>query len=338
MGLKIAMVSTWNVRCGIATYSQDLVSALAQEDAEIFVVRLPRFGTKSPELMVDLANRIPYDDIDLVHIQHEYGLYQGIEPAFFTAVRMHGKPVVTTMHAVGNWETDMLVSSVSNKVVVHNQYCQKRFPFPNTIIIPHGVTPSEPTERELAKSLMKIDKRVKIVGYLGYISAYKGLETLIQAMVKVPDAGLMICGGWFTDAEPEYITRLQDWSNRLLGKRVMWTGFIPEDKLADAYGAMDILVYPSRFATESGALLHGIAYGKAIIASNLPSFKEKAGERGALMIFRDVDDLADKIKILLENDQAREVLENSAQEYAQRNRWSEIAKQHIKLYEEILKR
>lgn len=335
MGLKIAMVTPWEVRCGIYTYAKDLVFALAEEDVETFVVRLPRFGQKTREIIVDVADRIPYDKVDLVHVQHEYGLYQGYDPVMFTALRTHCKPIVTTMHSVGNWEIDILISGVSNKIILHNEYCAKRFPFPNTGIIPHGVTPTEPTERAQAKKMMHIAPEVPTVGYLGFISNYKGLESLITAMTKVPKTALIICGGWHTDIPNEYIERLQKWSHELLGKRVMWTGFIPEDKLADAYGAMDILVYPSRFATESGALLHGIAHSKAIIASNIEPFKEKEQE-GALMTFKDTDDLAEKINNLLGDDMLRSMYEKNARDYAEKNSWTEVAKKHVSLYNSLL--
>lgn len=334
MGIKVAMVTPWEVRCGIYTYSKDLVSALAEEDVETFVVRLPRFGHKSREILIDVADRIPYDKVDLVHVQHEYGLYQGFDPVFFTALRTHGKPIVTTMHAVGNWEIDVLASGVSNKVIVHNKYCAKRFPFPNAVIIPHGVTPAEPTERAQAKKTFHIDPEVPVVGYLGFISNYKGLETLISAMTEVPKTALVICGGWHTDVPNDYIERLQRWSKELLGNRIIWTGFIPEDKLADAYGAMDVLVYPSRFATESGALLHGIAYGKAIIASNIEPFKEKEKE-GALFTFKGTDDLASKIALLLKDSAVREDLEKNARDYAKKNSWTEVAKKHVELYSQL---
>lgn len=339
--VKIALVTSWGVKCGIATYSADLARALAEEGVEVYVVRMPRFGRKSAEIMLDIADRIPYKDVDLIHVQHEYGIWQGFDPAFFTAVRMHGKPIVTTMHAVGNWELDILISGVSNRVIVHNEFCASRFQFPNVQIIPHGVTPAEVTAPELAKPMMHIDKNVPIVGYLGFISNYKGLENLITAMTKVHKVGLMICGGWHVDTPNEYISRLQEWSKKLLEKRVLWMGYIPDDKLADAYGAMDILVYPSRFATESGALLHGIAYGKAIIASNVEPFKEKERE-GAVMTFTDSDDLAAKIEYLLTDTSEgasrarREKLEQGAKEYAQRCSWPVVAKQHVRLYEEVL--
>lgn len=333
--MKIAMVTPWNVRCGIFTYAKDLAVALAQQDIESFIVRLPRFGNKSPEIMLNIVEQIPFDAVDLVHVQHEYGLYQGLEAPFFTALRTHGKPIVTTMHAVGNWDADTLIAKVSNKVIVHNKYCASRMQFPNVGIIPHGVISAEPTERQDAKSAMKIDRNAPVVGYLGFISNYKGIETLIEAMTKVPKAGLVICGGWFVEKEVEYIERLQNWSKELLLNRVVWKGYIPEEKLADAYGAMDVLVYPSRFATESGALAHAIAHGKAIIASNIEPFKEKK-EEGALMTFDNSDDLAEKIKFLLSDSDARHALEEGAIEYAQRNSWASVAKRHIDLYRELL--
>lgn len=336
MGIKIGLVTTWACRCGIATYSQDLANALAQEDAEIFVVRLPRFGFKSAEIIKDIAERVPFKDVDIVHVQHEYGLYQGFEAPFFTQLRMGGKPIVTTMHSVGSWEFDVLISGISNKVIVHNEFCKSRFPFPNTVIIPHGCTPTEPTPREQAKQAMSIEKTAPVIGYLGFISNYKGLENLIMAMVKVPNVGLMICGGWHTGLESDYIHRLQEWSKKLLGVRVKWAGYVPDDRLPDAYGAMDILVYPSRFATESGALLHGLAYGKAIIASNIEPFKEKEKE-GALTTFKDSDDLTEKINILLKDAKLRQDLEAGARKFAQKCSWTLIAKQHMALYEQILR-
>lgn len=337
MGIKIALITPWKVRCGIATYSQDLAFALAQEDCEIFVVRLPRFGHKSVDIMIDVAERVPYNDIDLISCQHEYGLYQGFEAPFFTQLRMGGKPIVTTMHAVGNWETDVLISGVSNKVIVHNEFCKNRFNLPNAVIIPHGTTPTLATEREKAKQAMGVEKTAPLVGYLGFISNYKGLETLIQAMVKVPKAGLMICGGWHVESGDQtgYADRLQEWSKKLLPNRVKWTGYMPDDRLADAYGAMDVLVYPSRWATESGSLLHGIAYGRAVIASNVAPFKEKE-QMGILQTFENVDDLAQKIQFLLDNPSERLKLSEAATKYAEKTSWINIAKLHVELYKSIL--
>jgi glycosyltransferase involved in cell wall biosynthesis len=287
--------------------------------------------------MLDVAERVPYNDVDLIHVQHEYGLFQGLEAPFFTQLRMGGKPIVSTCHAVGNYELDVLISGVSNKVIVHNEFCKNRFGLPNAVIIPHGTTPTLATEREKAKQAMGIEKTAPVVGYLGYISNYKGLETLIQAMVKVPKAGLMICGGWHVEGGDEtgYIDRLREWSKKLLEKRVKWIGYVPDDRLADAYGAMDVLCYPSRFSTESGSLLHGIAYGRAVIASNVAPFKEKE-QMGILQTFENVDDLAQKIQFLLDNPNERLKLSEAASKYAEKTSWPKVAKAHVELYKKLL--
>ena len=93
MGLKIAMITPWNVRCGIFTYTKNLSTALGETGAEILIVRLPRFGSKIPEILQMVVDRIPVDKIDLIHIQHEYGLYQGLEGGFYGSLKKLGKPL-----------------------------------------------------------------------------------------------------------------------------------------------------------------------------------------------------------------------------------------------------
>lgn len=332
--MKIALVTSWKVRCGIATYSENLANALAKQDVEVYVMRLPRFGLKTAEIVQNVALRVP-KDAELIHVQHEYGLFQGFDAPFYTQLKACGKPIITTMHAVGLWEIDGLVSSMSARVIVHNKFCQKRFSYPS-LIIPHGATPTEPMPTVEAKKSWGIDPRAPLVGYLGFISNYKGLETIIEAMMKVKGAGLLMAGGWFTEQDTEYMNKLKEWTLQILPARCQWIGFVPDDKLVNAYGAMDILIYPSRYSTESGALVTALSYGKAVIASRLPPFIEKEKE-GALVTFKDVNDLRRKIKYLLNNSEARAKLEEGARRYAKAVEWSEIAKKHISLYEDVLK-
>lgn len=114
----------------------------------------------------------------------------------------------------------------------------------------------------------------------------------------------------------------------------MWTGYVHDEDMPSAYGSMDIVVYPSVFATESGALLTALGYGKAVIASNIPPFKEKEKDR-ALLTFNDLEDLRWKIRLLLNDEDARSKLESGARAYAEANSWSKVAEQHIELYREI---
>ena len=336
--MKVAMISTWKVRCGIASYTENLANALGQQDVEVFIVRLPRFGFKNPQIIQNVAEHVPFQEVDLVHVQHEYGLYQGFELALYNVLKAANKPIVTTMHAVGNWDIDNIIKKFSNHIIVHNKFCFKRFNYPlmfkNTSIIPHGASPTVATPNKEAKEALSLKPNWKVVGYLGFVSSYKGLETLIETMIKVKNAGLLIGGGWHKGDQTDYINRLKEVTLKVLPNRCQWLGFVEDSKLATVYGAMDILVYPSLYATESGALITALSYGKAVIANALPPFKEKEKE-GALITFRSITDLQHKIKKLLADDHLRLKLEEGAKAYAEKTSWINVASKHVELYSSL---
>ena len=332
--ISVALITPWKKKCGIATYSEALSGALAEKGVDVYIVRLPRFGRKTPQILQKVVNQIPVSDVDLIHIQHEYGLYSNLEGGFYGGLKRLGKPIVSTMHAVGNRTIDRVVADVSDKVIVHNQFCKKRFSF-NSDIIPHGCKPSKTVPREEAMKRLGIDARVPLVGYCGFISAMKGLETLIEAVSKIPESALLIGGGYQAGPGTQYMASLNQMTQKLLPHRCKWLGFVPDDELATAYGAMSILVYPSSYSTESGALLMGLSHGKATIASRIGPFRSKEKEE-ALITFRGVKDLTRKIKRLLKDDELREKLEEGARRYAFENRWEVIAEKHIELYDGLI--
>jgi glycosyltransferase involved in cell wall biosynthesis len=336
--MKIGMVTPWKVRCGIFTYTKKLVDALVELGHEVYVIRLPRFGVKTPGILQNVVDSILVDEIDLIHIQHEYGLYVNLDGMFYPAIKRLGKPVVTTCHSAGMWEVDRVISEHSDRVIVHNEFCFRRFGHPeNAGIIPHGceVRMDPPPPRDECKKSLGLQAEAPIVGYLGFISPYKGLEILIKAMGKVKKAGLLIGGGWHTEGDTKYIYGLKELTLESLPSRCRWLGFVSDSDLERVYGAMDVFVYPSRFATESGALLTALSYGKAALASNISPFREKK-KVGALDIFKSEKSLTRKIKRLLRDKEARRELEDGAINYCKSVSWKKIAERHLRLYEEML--
>jgi len=332
------MITPWNVKCGISTYSRSLVNAIANHGHEVYIIKLPRFGHLNQATLQNVVDSIPTDKIDLTHVQHEYGLYRSLEKSFYSSLKSLGKPKFTTMHAIRIWAIDHVVSTASDKVIVHNEFCQGRFAG-ESIIIPHGASPLKtppPPIVECKKSL-GISPKVPVVGYLGFISTYKGLETLINAMVKVPKAGLLIGGSWHTEEETVYIFGLKELTLKLLSKRCHWLGYISDEDMGRVYASMDCLVYPSRYATESGALITALGNGKAVIANALKPFIEKE-KAGALITFKQdsVDDLARKIRKLLRDKKLQRRLEEGAKKYCEKTAWPTIAKQHIELYQDLV--
>ncbi|GAH01834.1 unnamed protein product, partial [marine sediment metagenome] len=171
--MRIAMITPHGVKCGIFSYSRDLSEALAEKGVEVYIIRLPRFGRKTPRILQQVVDQIPVQDVDLIHVQHEYGLYTNLEGSFYGGLKRLGMKIVSTMHAVGNLPVDRFVANTSDKVIVHNKFCKRRFRF-DSEIIPHGCKPSETMPKKEAMKFLGIDERVPLVGYCGFISVYKG--------------------------------------------------------------------------------------------------------------------------------------------------------------------
>ena len=128
---------------------------------------------------------------------------------------------------------------------------------------------------------------------------------------------------------------LKERSLRELKGRCMWLGYIPEQDLKYAYGIMDLLIYPSRFATESGALLTALGYGRVVLTSDLPPFREKE-QLGALKTYSDFNTLKSGIDALLKDEDMRNTPKANALKYCTENSWSNVAKKHIDLYNDLV--
>jgi len=219
---------------------------LAKQGTEVYIIVVPRFGKKTTSTILNIARKIP-KDLDVLHIQHEYGIWQKLDETLYAELRLLGMPIVTTLHSVGSWEEDINIRSKSDQVIVHNKFCALKFNHPCEII-PHGAKiVSDMPESDVAKRAIGIPPNVPIIGYLGFISAYKGLEFLIEAVKDLPYF-LLIGGGYFTTGpDTLYIQKKKEETAQKLGKRCRWIGYVADHDLAKIYAAMDVVVYPSRF-------------------------------------------------------------------------------------------
>jgi glycosyltransferase involved in cell wall biosynthesis len=111
--------------------------------------------------------------------------------------------------------------------------------------------------------------------------------------------------------------------------------FVSVEELANFYQAADVVVYPYTEVTTSGALMTGIAYGKAIVASALPAFQELLRhEQNALLVpCKDVEALADSLVRLAGDAELRERLARQLQQdQAAAPSWADIAQHTFKCY------
>ena len=332
--LSVAIVSPWMVRCGISSYTFDLANALSMQGVDVYIVRLNRFGTKTAEYFETLASR-RMPKVDLIHIQNEYGLYQGGEAIFYGNLRQRqgATPIVTTMHSVGSPIPDETVAENSDAVIVHNRWCEEKYDHPCKVI-PHGVSPETPVEMGEAKDRLRLEGPVVTV--FGFVGPYKGVETAVRTIgMDFPGVNLLVAGGWHVDYETMYMAQVKDLANTLAPGQVRWTGWVEKDMLPVIFGASDVVLYTNKFATESGALLTALGYGKCALAKALAPVKEKEAE-GALLTFRNEGELVMRLEELLQDPALRHKYEEGARRYAEKHSWEKVARMHLDLYEELV--
>ena len=154
-------------------------------------------------------------------------------------------------------------------------------------------------------------KDLRVLGFIGSFYAYEGLALLINALPgiteKYADAAILLVGGG--PQEPA----LRELAKSLgLEKRIIFTGRVPHEKVQDYYNLIDVLVYP-RLSMRLTELvtplkpLEAMAQGKPLLASDVGGHRELIRNNETGMLFRagDVEDLAEKALLLLNDDGRR---------------------------------
>jgi glycosyltransferase involved in cell wall biosynthesis len=208
-------------------------------------------------------------------------------------------------------------------------------------VIPHGPffydLPAGNSEEVLRSFELEPEKL--LVLWQGIIFPYKGIDLLLGAWQRVEakggDAWLMIAG----TGAPDQLDAIHAQVQNLGLKRVkLHFRFISSEELVALYRAADIVVYPYRAITTSGALATGLALGKAIVATDLPVFRELLTQReNALLVAPlDCDALAGALTELIDNPGLREQLADGVRtmEFGDES-WLSIARQTVATYERV---
>lgn len=211
-------------------------------------------------------------------------------------------------------------------------------------IVPHGPLfhdrpLPEPGE---ARARLGLSREDDVVLCQGFVKPYKGLEFLLEAWPRVtarhPRARLVLAG----TGEAPYLDSLRRKVFALgIGPSVRLDfRFAPSEELPALFQAADVLVYPYRDITTSGALMTGINYAKAIVATNLPAFREslRDGETALLVDYGDHEALAGALARLLGDPEERGRLGRALagrRAEAPAASWNEIAARTAACYEEL---
>lgn len=379
--MRIAFVaSSVPRRCGIATFTADLSAAVKSADptARIFAAAIDEPGAARPygpevrwrvrqeesSTYRDAAIAISASNVDIVNVQHEFGLY-GVwhDGTYDDHLRVFlencTKPVVTTLHTVAPkpepWarETVRFISERSEQVVVmgttaarllHEVYGISR----PAVVIEHGMPAIEPRGRHRLKRQLGVEER-PIVSTFGLVDPRKGLEYVIEAMPEIvarhSDALYLVVG----QTHPELLKREGEaYRNSLiasagrLGMRdhVKFVNqYLTQREVVDYLLATDVYVTPYLDPNQitSGTLAYALGAGKAIVSTPYLHAREvlESG-RGILVPFRDSAAIASAVNSILSDPQRKRELEMRAYEYGKEMAWPAIGRRVLAMMRDVL--
>ena len=114
--------------------------------------------------------------------------------------------------------------------------------------------------------------------------------------------------------------------------------FLSKQELYDYLLATDIYITPylSPNQVSSGTLAYALAAGKAVVSTPYLHAKEALGEgRGVFCNFNDSDSIAERVIEVIENIRLRQSLEQKAYRYSRKFIWSSVAKNYLKLFNDL---
>ena len=370
---KIAFLGTHLPRrCGIATFTSDLSTTIAQSapDIECMVVAMNdpgksyaypasvRFEIAEGELAGyrRAAQFVNANDADVVSVQHEYGIFGGKAGGhvvnFLRELRV---PIVTTLHTIltsPNSEQRASIEEIialSERVVVMSSHGKQtlcevhKTPEEMIDIIPHGI-PSAVLGLVSKDRLGLADQRVILT--FGLLSPDKGIEYVIDAMPAIlrehPTATFVVVGATHPHVKERhgeaYRLSLSTRARRLnVHEHVIFHDrFVSDVELADFLTAADVYVTPylNPDQSTSGTLVRAVAAGKAVISTPYWHARELLGDdRGVLVPVRDSEALARGVNVLLGDEARRSTLGRRAAEAGRSMVWPVVGNLYLKSFE-----
>jgi len=357
-------------QCGIATFTTDLCDAIAAEygAAQLSVVAVNdgqssylypervRFEISEGDITSyrAAAGFLNASNVDLVCLQHEYGIFGGKSGVHIVELLKHLKmPVLTTLHTVlrePNLDQRAVMDEIatrSERLIVMSQHSSCtlqelfRVPAEKIDLIPHGI-PDLPFERpDVYKELFSCQGKSVLLTF-GLLSPNKGFENVIQAMPRIlsshSNAVYMIAGATHPHIRARegdrYRLELEALAKKLgVERQVLFVNrFVSPEEMASLVGSADIYITPYCHEAQavSGTLAYALGAGKAIISTPYWHASELLDHgRGMLVPFENPAAIATATIALLADDGARQAMRERAYLYARPMVWKRVAQSYM---------
>lgn len=372
--MKVAYVSTYLPQeCGIATYTDYVIQGIRTVSPLVEIKVVAEKGAapvkrnkfevvpcwdRNENYVEPIISNIK--DADIVHIQHEYGIYSldGRLPALLRRLNAEGKRAIITIHCIRpsqfsvNGVKDELfvkkIAELADEVIVHldaQRAILERLGIPSVKIhvITHGTALSN-ADKKASRVRLQLPERGKIITVFGFINPFKGLDVSLEVLKEVREevegAYLFIAGGLPPTAPKkvmDYVKMLRNKIEELgLADSVIFpTKFFSDEEIPYIFGASDVVLYPHYHEdrSASGSVHLAIGAKKPVIAYRIPKLEVVGNISDELLILPgDVSGIArTAIRLFKDKKFARYILEGTEQ-YRRATSWPVTVRKHLRLY------
>ena len=374
---RIAVIGNYLPRqCGIATFTTDLCAAISAEYGTARLLALPvndtekgydypsrvRWSLAQDDIKSyqDAAEFLNFNNIDMVCLQHEYGIFGGKAGSHILhLLRGLNMPVVTTLHTVlREPDPDQLavmeeIAELSDRLVVmsqlSSQFLQEVFKVPGSKIdmVPHGVPDLPFLDPNFYKDRFGVEGKAVLLTF-GLLSPNKGIENVIRALPQIlarhKNVMYIVAGA----THPHVLRREGDKYRASLQALAREVGvesqvifhdrFVSPEEMAEFIGAADIYITPYQTEAQvvSGTLAYALGAGKAIISTPYWHAIELLDDRrGALVPFQNPDAIGLKTIELLDTPAIRHAMRKRAYLFARDMVWKKVAQGYMESFARV---
>jgi glycosyltransferase involved in cell wall biosynthesis len=374
---RVVFISSFPPRkCGIATFTSDLIKSTgetANGEFEPLVVAVRpdnnvRYGDPVKfEIRQNVrsdyvcaADYINFSHVDLVSVQHEFGLFGGPAGSYINLLLKRLKvPILTTLHTVLDepkpeyYRAMVDICDCSYRVITMNQrgvqMLQNSYGVPAKRIrlIPHGIPDLPFVDSNYYKSKFSLEGRKTILTF-GLINKNKGIEVMLRAMPQIVEAepsviyivlGMTHPSVLKSDGESYRFSLQQIVKDLDLQNHVIFHNrFVDDEELHNFLCAADLYVTPylKREQLTSGTLALAVGAGKAVVSTPYWAAAELLAEgRGILVPSGDFRKLAEVIVDVLRDNSLFYSLRRKAYDYGRSRIWPKIGQSYWKLFSDI---
>jgi len=330
------------------------------KDKDPKVFRLKSFRLyKNPELRLSymfpdkIFQKVFKIDFDIIH-----GFSGGSVPSLGLALaKLKKKPYVFTYNTRLNQYTHYflggkvlkpkavekvveLYCNVCDYVIAPAQYVKEElieFGVKKPIaVIPNGVDTKKfkPIKSDFLRKKLNLTQDDKIILYVGRLAKEKSVDFLIQAFSKLNEENVYFV---IVGDGPERET-LEKLINKLgLQSKILLTGFVEHNKLADVYNSADVFVFSSTTETQGLVILEALSSGLTVLTVNDKVFAEfiEDGVSGFIVEKKETI-FAQKLQKILQDEDLRVRISKEARIQALKFSLAEIAKKFENLYKQLL--